>query len=85
MSIYSEITHKNEEIIAGRDDCDYTEQLLDTLNSKDRARFWEEVEYAEELVRERGVGVILAEDELERAFVEVGLEPAAEEAQPAEA
>ena len=79
MSIYSEITRKNKEMIAGRDDCNYIEQLFDALSPNDRARFRKEVEYAEELVRERGVGVILDEDELERAFVEAGLEPDAEQ------
>lgn len=80
MSIYSDVTRKNDELVAGRDDCDYTMRLVGELDPSEQERFWCEVELAESLVKERGADILLNDASLECAFVEAGLEPSVDKA-----
>ena len=75
MSIYSDVTRKNDELVAGRDDCDYTIRLVSELDPSEQERFWSEVELAESLAKEHGADILLNDASLECAFVEAGLEP----------
>ncbi len=79
MSIYSDVTRKNDELVAGRDDCDYTIRLVGELDPSEQKRFWSEVELVESLVKERGADILLNDVSLECAFVEAGLEPFVDE------
>ena len=79
MSIYSDVTRKNAELVAGRDDCDYTIHLVGELDPSEQERFWREVELAEILAKEHGADILLNDASLECAFVEAGLEPFFEE------
>ena len=63
-------------MIDGRDDCDYTQELISQLSETDRERLFAEHDIADSMFRSRGPFGVSGE-ELERAFVEAGLEPEA--------
>ena len=67
MSIYADIGKRNAELIDGRDDCDYTQELISQLSEKDKEKLFAEQDIADALFREKSSRNVSDED-LERAF-----------------
>lgn len=73
MSIYSDVEKKNIALANGLDDCDYTQEIISHLSESDKRKLFAEQDIADALFRKKGSRNVTGDD-LERAFIEAGLE-----------